>query len=479
MASKQKETTDKSFIKNFLISLMILILVAVLIWIFVTLWFSGREFSEFFKSYEILSSLALVFVIVFLLMALYGFIHFFTPETSRIKNLIIVSLVLLITLILCIICADKLNVYAMPISLCAVLLCVLINGKVALAGNLILSQMLLAIFMVKMPFSATTMANVTGAIFCNTMSGCVLLYLLTKNYTRMRFILVGIAAGLVMAPFATIVSLALKSSASDILGNTLWVIAANIISVVMYMPLVPIFESVFNVITDFKLDELCSFSQPLLKRLSTEAPGSFNHSIVVGNLAENCALAIGENTHLARAGSYYHDVGKLRSPEFFIENQKNGYNPHDDLIPEVSVSMITKHTKNGAQLIRDSRLPEEIALIANEHHGTSPVNFFYYKAQKITEGKLADEEYRYDGPKPTSKISAIIMICDTVEAASRAIRPEDNDALTKLIDKLVKEKLDLGQFDECKITMSDLAAIKRTIVDVLPGIFHARIEYKK
>jgi uncharacterized domain HDIG len=282
-----------------------------------------------------------------------------------------------------------------------------------------------------------------------------------------------------MAPFAAIVTMAMDGDMASILTNALWVVVANCISVVLYMPLVPILESVFNVITDFKLDELCSFSEPLLKRLATEAPGTFNHSIVVGNLAENCALAIGEDTHLARAGSYYHDVGKLRSPEFFIENQTDGYNPHDDLIPEVSVSMITKHTKNGAQLIREAHLPEELAHIANEHHGTSPVNYFYYKAQKITEGKLGDEEYRYDGPRPTTKISAIIMICDTVEAASRAIQPENTEALSKLVDKLVKEKLDLMQFDECAITMNDLAVIKKTIVDILPGIHHARIEYKK
>lgn len=479
MDKDQSKTQDKNFSKNFIISLLILFVVAILIWLFVTLWFSGINLKDAFYGKELLSNLAMVGVIIFLLMSMYGFSYFFSKSESRIKNILLIFLILTISFIVCTICADWLNVYAMPISFCAVLLCVLINMKIAIAGNIILSQMLLVIFMIKMPFSSTSMSNLTAAIFCNTMSGFVLLYLLTKNYTRIRFILVGLIAGILMAPFASIVSLAMQSTPKEILMNALWVICANLLSVVLYMSVLPLLESSFNVVTDFRLDELCSFSQPLLKRLAEEAPGTFNHSVVVGNLAENCAVSIGENTHLARASAYYHDVGKLRSPEYFIENQTDGYNPHDDLIPEVSVSMITKHTKNGAQLIKEYHLPAELAKAANEHHGTSPVNFFYYKAQKITEGELGDEDYRYEGPKPTSKISAIIMICDTVEAAARAIRPKDQESLKKLLDQLVKEKMDNGQFDECDITMNDLDKIKNTILEVLPGIHHSRIEYKK
>ena len=141
--------------------------------------------------------------------------------------------------------------------------------------------------------------------------------------------------------------------------------------------------------------------------------------------------------------------------------------------------MITKHTKNGAQLIREARLPEELADIALQHHGTSSVNYFYYKAQKITEGDLSDDEYCYDGPKPQSKIAAIIMICDTAEAAGRAVNPDTREKLDELIGGLIKEKLDHGQFDECNITMRDLSIIRNTICDVLPSVNHARIKYKK
>lgn len=316
------------------LSFSILLLVALLIWVFITLWFSGGNFKGAFTGKETLSTIALIGVLLFLLAALYAFSYNNAPEKSRVKVLILIGVVVLISTILCTICADVLNVYAMPISLCAVLLCLLVNMKVALAGNVVLSQILLIVFMIKTPFSSEAMTNLAASIFCNTMSGFVLLFLLSRNYTRIKFILVGLIAGLVMSPFAAIVTVAAHSTGLDILYNSIWVFVANVISVVLYMPLLPIFESIFNMVTDFKLDELCSFSQPLLKRLSVEAPGTFNHSLIVGNLAENCAIAVGENPHLARAGGYYHDVGKLKNPEFFVETRCAASTPTTNLSPK-------------------------------------------------------------------------------------------------------------------------------------------------
>lgn len=165
---------------------------------------------------------------------------------------------------------------------------------------------------------------------------------------------------------------------------------------------------------------------------------------------------------MARAAAYYHDVGKLKSPAFFIENQAGGHNPHDDLIPDVSVSVISKHTKNGAQIIRENRLPEELAKVALEHHGTTPIKAFYYKALKLTDGGgLDDDMYRYDGPKPSTKIAAIIMICDSVEAAARAMNLHRPEEIEDLARKIVNERINDGQFDECDITMSDLSKSSR------------------
>ncbi|MEG2688545.1 MAG: HD domain-containing protein, partial [Clostridia bacterium] len=177
--------------------------------------------------------------------------------------------------------------------------------------------------------------------------------------------------------------------------------------------------------------------------------------------------------------AYYHDIGKLKAPVYFSENQST-YNPHDELIPEVSVSMITSHTVFGEILAKQYRLPPEIVAICREHHGTTPVGYFYRKALTLTEeGGLAVDNYKYSGPMPQTKIAAIIMISDTVEAALRSYMPDTKEEFEKRINKLVDEKLELRQFDECPITMSDIWKIKRTIIEVLPSIHHSRVSYDK
>ena len=182
-----------------------------------------------------------------------------------------------------------------------------------------------------------------------------------------------------------------------------------------------------------------------------------------------------KNPLLARAAAYYHDIGKTKAPEFFSENQTDGYNPHDELIPEVSASKITAHTVDGVEILRANRFPEEIVRAAEEHHGNSPVSFFYNKAQNMTEGGgLGTVNYVYDNHRPSTKISAVIMICDTVESA---VRSSPGDNLKGFIHKLIKDKLDLGQFSECDISMKDLERIEATILETIPKMFHSRIRY--
>ena len=265
----------------------------------------------------------------------------------------------------------------------------------------------------------------------------------------------------------------------NLLWNVVACYGASVAAAVAFMPLVAIFEGIFNIPDDFRLSELCNLSNPLLKRLASEAPGTFNHSLVVGNLAEACASAIGENPNMARCAAYYHDIGKLKAPLYFSENQST-YNPHDELIPEVSVSMITSHTLFGEILARQNRLPSDIVDVCRQHHGTSPVGYFYRKALSLKEdGELAVNKYTYSGPKPQTKIAAIIMIADTVEAAMRAYMPDTKEEYEGRITRLVDEKIELRQFDECPITMDDIAVIKRTIIEVLPSIHHRRVDYDK
>lgn len=479
MENTSLKTTGKDFVKTFLLSLFLICVFAGLLTTFVAAWY-GATPAEGFGSDKFFENMALFAIMAFIFVAVYAYMHYFEAKHLTVKNMTIVYLNMVLAIVISCICSDMLNIYVMPIQLCAIMVCLLVAPGVAAVSNISLVPLMLIIFFVKAPYSSETMAAVVASVFCGCIGGFVLLYLGSLRLTRMKFIGAGMGVGFLFAPFSAILTLALGQRGSEILSNALWVVVSNSVAIILQMPLVPIFETVFNAVTDYKLDELCSYSSPLIKRLSEEAPGTFNHSVIVGNLAEKCALAIGENTHMARAAAYYHDVGKLKSPAFFIENQAGGHNPHDDLIPDVSVSVISKHTKNGAQIIRENRLPEALAKVALEHHGTTPIKAFYYKALKLTDGGgLDDDMYRYDGPKPSTKIAAIIMICDSVEAAARAMNLHRPEEIEDLARKIVNERINDGQFDECDITMSDLSKIIEAIVSVLAGAFHTRVEYKK
>jgi putative nucleotidyltransferase with HDIG domain len=240
----------------------------------------------------------------------------------------------------------------------------------------------------------------------------------------------------------------------------------------------PFLESTFDISSAFKLLELANPGQPLLRRLLIEAPGTYHHSIIVGNLAEAAAEAVGGDSLLVRVGAYYHDVGKIRRPYFFIENQVGSENPHDKITPSLSTLIVTSHVKDGVEFAREHRLPQAVIDIIEQHHGTSLINFFYHKARKQDEKDLVKEEdYRYEGPKPQTREAAIVMLADAVEAAVRSLERPSPGQLEGLVRKLIKEKLADGQFDECDLNFRDLDIIGSAFTRVLGGIFHNRIEY--
>ncbi|MGB9846893.1 MAG: HDIG domain-containing metalloprotein, partial [Desulfotomaculales bacterium] len=219
-------------------------------------------------------------------------------------------------------------------------------------------------------------------------------------------------------------------------------------------------------------------SSPLLRRLLTEAPGTYHHSIVVGNLAEAAAEAIGAESLLTRVGAYYHDVGKLKRPYFFIENQLNQDNPHDKIAPTLSTLILTAHVKDGVELAREYKLPPVIIDIIEQHHGSSLCTYFYHKAlENGTNELLNEEEFRYEGPKPKTKEAALVMLADSVEAAVRSLQNRTPGRIEGIVRKVIKDKLMDGQLDECDLTLKDLDKVASAFLQVLSGIFHARIEY--
>ncbi|CAN5856490.1 hypothetical protein BH20GEM1_BH20GEM1_07390 [soil metagenome] len=257
-----------------------------------------------------------------------------------------------------------------------------------------------------------------------------------------------------------------------------WGFGSAAAAVFLAMGLLPLLEWAAGRTTDLTLLELADLNRPLLKQLLVEAPGTYHHSIIVGNLAESAAEGIGANSLLARVGAYYHDIGKLRRPEFFAENQRQGENPHDALSPQASARIISRHVEDGVEMARRAGLPEVVIEVLREHHGTTRLSFFWHKASEEGPGERpVVSDFIYPGPRPRSKETAVVMLADSVEAASRVMRDPSPEQLQQLVRRIVEMKLDENQFDEADLTFHDLAVVQDRLVGVLVGIHHHRIDY--
>jgi len=256
----------------------------------------------------------------------------------------------------------------------------------------------------------------------------------------------------------------------------------GIFSGVFALGTLPILESTFGIITPYGLAELADHNQPLLKRLQFEAPGTYHHSLMVSNLAEAAAEAIGANPILARVGSFYHDIGKLKRPLFFVENQSyfGIENPHTKLNPRLSKMVITAHPKDGVELAKEYHLPSILHSFILQHHGEGLASYFYNQAvQEEGIENVKEEQFRYTGPKPNMKETAILMIADAVESAVRSLKNPSNEEIEAIIDKIIKERLNDGQFSDCPLTLKDLKVIATTFNRILRGMQHNRIKYQQ
>jgi hypothetical protein len=247
---------------------------------------------------------------------------------------------------------------------------------------------------------------------------------------------------------------------------------------VIAVGILPVFESLLGFTTDLTLLELSNLNHPLLRRLTLEAPGTYHHSIVIGNLAEAAAEAIGANALLARVGAYFHDIGKMEKPEYFVENQRHIKSKHEKLPPSMSALILESHVKRGRELALQYDLPDSVIDFIEQHHGTTTMSFFYHKAQRQTQDELVnEEEFRYPGPKPQTRETAIVMLADSVEAVSRTLEDPKPGRLRTAIEKIIEAKFTAGQLEECDLTLRDLHQIEESFLKILLGVFHSRIEY--
>lgn len=351
---------------------------------------------------------------------------------------------------------------------------------VAMLATMLFGCELAAVFMLCVALTAAIivpdglqflMLNLSGSLFS--------IYLVSHVKNRSDLNWVAFWVILLLACLGGIVSLFSKGSLFEVLRNLSWGFANGLSSAILAAGLLPIIEAVFHITSDIKLLELANPNQPILKELMIKAPGTYNHSIITGNLAESVAETVDANPILARVGAYYHDIGKLKRPLFFGENLMGGSgNPHDNTNPSLSYLILAAHVKDGVELAKEHALPEEIINIINEHHGTSLVTYFFHRAkERGAKDEVRETSFRYPGEKPKTKEAALIMLADSVEAAARAITKSSAGRLEQMIKKVVQVKLEDGQLDDSSLTFGDLNKIIKIFAQALTSIYHTRIEY--
>lgn len=396
----------------------------------------------------------------------------FISKTSNITMIYLVVLVSLISSYL----FGKISVYLRPFALCAVLTLVLSNKRTAVFMNSVFSILMLLTDLLCSSFGSSGNYVLISLVISFT-TGIVAVFLIDGEGSRAKVLFMGFVMSIPVILSAVIIELKLEQIIQTLI-SALYALGSGLLSVALMTVLLPLFERSFGALTNFRLTELTDHKSKLIKELSISAPGTFSHTIIVAMLAEACGNAIGENPLLVRACAYYHDIGKLKNPDLFTENQ-SGKNPHDELSPELSTDIIRSHAKDGADFIRKRRLPEIFAEVAEQHHGTLPIRYFYMKASKFTDGKLSLENFSYYGPKPQSKVNAIIMICDACEAKVRTISNRTHENVDKAVKEIIEERMELDQFNECDITFKELDIIRNTLTNTLSGVYHERVRYPK
>ena len=425
-----------------------------------------------------------LFSILLLIVIMYLY-FFFENKTmlSNGKNIMLLFAVLDLYFILSYFIGEKMNVYARPVAFVALMIYVLVGRRDAIFMNIVSA---LLVFIVD-TFLGTEEEPVVyySSLIISFSAGMLAIFFCGYAKTRFRVVTVGI---FIVIPIDFIIFLLELSSllngtpagalaATEVIAIKMgYGLFGGVTSAILFLAILPVYETIFNCLTMFRLRELTSSDAKILKKLKEEAPGTYNHSMMVAQLAEASAAAIGEDVDYARAAALYHDVGKLHNPAHFTENQGE-YNLHDELTPELSADIIRSHAKYGYTLIKSHHLPEFLADIAMEHHGTMPIRYFYAKALKLTDAELNIEDFSYLGPKPRTKLAAIIMIADASEAAVRAANARTPEATEKVIRSVIEERMDLEQFAECDITMADLTKIRQALVNALTGVYHHRIKY--
>ncbi len=388
---------------------------------------------------------------------------------SQDKLLLLMSLLIVfVALSARLIVSSPLPSYFIPVAVVSMLITLLVNGRVA------------AIVVVVAAVIVTLIAGIKFSIFFVSMIGGIFAICTIFNArSRSHIIRSGLYVGVINFIAISAIGIISNFEPNIFLKQGLWGIANGIVSAAIVMIFLPVLEYLFKLTTDIKLLELADLNHPLLRDMVTKAPGTYHHSIIVGNLAETAANAIGANSLLCRISSYYHDIGKIEKGEYFAENKKELKDMHKGLSPSMSSLVITNHVKDGVELAEKYKLGNSIKDIIQQHHGASVVTYFYHQAleKRRQDESISKEAFRYAGPKPQTKESAIVMLADSAEAASRVLQNPTPQHFKELVRKIVNNKFIDRQLDECNLTLRDIDKIAESFVRVLTATYHSRIEY--
>lgn len=407
-----------------------------------------------------------IFVIAVMIIILGYMYRFAYPIYTNDLYLVLLGLITLVTLLLGK-AAHYYSDFSAPIAAGALLVAILIDARLGVVISIALA--LLFGIIVEHDLRAVSTVLIASLIGVYSVSKMAHGYSLTKTgiiIAGVNFVVIG-ATGFIE-----------QLNSAQILMQGVQGIVSGIAASVITTGLLPYLENAFNITTPLKLLDLAQPNHPLLQRLLLDAPGSYHHSVLVGNLAETAAGYIYADPVTVRVGAYYHDIGKIKRPYFFVENQAGNENPHDKIAPSLSTLIVTSHIKDGVDLCREYKLPQIIIDIVQQHHGTMLVSYFYKRATENEHSEcIIEADFRYEGPRPQSKEAALIMLADACEAAVRSIGKPNKNRIEATVRKIIRERLHDGQLDECNVTLKDLNVIGDVFIRVLSSMFHTRIEY--
>jgi putative nucleotidyltransferase with HDIG domain len=355
--------------------------------------------------------------------------------------------------------------YAVPVMLAPLILSILFDKRLALVYSLLLVVAVSAVAEYRPAFVPVA---AVGSI--------VAVYSVRRLRHRRHFYAALFSMAIAVALAVAAIGFGQQAPMRTVLRDVLAGVAGSAMSAFLAMILLPVVEAAFRVPSDITLLELSDLNRPLLRRLMMEAPGTYHHSLLVGSMAEAAAEAIGANSLRARVCAYHHDIGKLTKPEYYTENESGAVSRHARLAPSMSALVIKSHVTEGLELAQKEKLPPAVASVIPEHHGTTVMAFFYAKALEL-DPTTPDFDYRYPGPKPQSKETAVVMMADSIEGASRSLQSPTPARLRGLVNKIVDQRLHEGQLDECGLSLADLAKVREAYLQVLTGIFHVRVAY--